>query len=231
MNTYIAWLRATFQDHNEQQRLRDKWHATVQRNGVQAYASELLYLRSQIIPTKSDNEVKEHFRTGLTQDIQIYIAEHPEWEQLGLNDYIAAADRAEQIEEAKARARGHQSYSSNYSRPPSNDRGRAYAIAGAPRRGGRRPSSVTRRPRKGTAEWKQWCREKNACYSCGDTDHLGRDCPDTDNSKELRGRTASPYPPGRNPSRSRERSSSRTSSTSRNPSQKNVSFREGKDRV
>ena len=33
-------------------------------------------------------------------------------------------------------------------------------------------------PRKGTKEWKDWCKKNNACFACGSKDHGIRDCPD-----------------------------------------------------
>jgi Zinc knuckle len=165
MAQYTTWLRETFRDNNEQQVLRENWHATVQGDrSVLDYASDLLYMRAQIVPAKGDEEVKEHFRTGLSGPIQIHLAEHPEWDKLSLNEFIGSAGRAEMIEAAKERARSY----------GGRDRGRAYAILGAPRCGGRKPSPLTRRPRKGTTEWKDWCRNREACYNCGDTGHVSR---------------------------------------------------------
>ena len=73
------------------------------------------------------------------------LAEHPEWDDLPLDDFIGRADRQDQIEEAKDRV-----YYQSERR--SDSRGRAYVIAGAPRRGDRHPLSTTRRPRKGLEE-------------------------------------------------------------------------------
>jgi hypothetical protein len=223
---YIAWLRSTFKDHNEQQRLRQDWQATVQGNKtVHEYASDLVYLAAQIIPAKSQDEIKDHFRTGLNERLQLKLAEHPEWDDLGLDDLIGRADRQEQIEAAVSRFL----YPSDRQ---SESRGRTYTLTAAPRRGGRRPSSLTRRPQKGSQEWQDWCKNQSACYGCGDQGHTARDCPQSEGSasRMARGRGGSPYPRGRSPSRSplRERSTSRSSSFSRRPSQKGVSFSSGK---
>jgi hypothetical protein len=42
--------------------------------------------------------------------------------------------------------------------------------------GGRRPSSLTRRPRKGSEEWQTWCKARDACFECGDQGHIVCDC-------------------------------------------------------
>ena len=119
------------------------------------YASDLIYLAARIVPAKSEAEIKEHFRAGLSARLQMKLAEHPERDDLSLDDFIGRADRQDQIEEAKDRVR-YQVERRN------DDRGRAYAIAGAPRRGGRRPLSSTRRPRKGSEEWQTWCKARDA---------------------------------------------------------------------
>jgi hypothetical protein len=224
---YIEWLRRTFQDNNEQYHLRDNWQATIQGNRtVFEYASDLIYLAARIVPAKSEAEIKEHFRAGLSSRLQMKLAEHPEWDDLSLDDFIGRADRQDQIEEAKDRVRYH-------SEGRDSGRGRAYTIAEAPRRGGRRPSSVTRRPRKGSEEWQTWCKARDACFECGDPGHIVRDCPQTDGpaSGRLRERTSSPFP-----RRNRARSVSRPRNSSRPPSgngksTKSVSFEEGKGRA
>jgi hypothetical protein len=228
MPLYIAWLRRTFQDNNEQYHLRDEWQATIQSHRtVLEYASDLIYLAARIVPAKSQAEIKEHFRAGLSGRLQMKLAEHPEWDDLSLDDFIGRADRQDQIEEAKDRVR-YQSEKRDTSR------GRAYAIAGAPRRGGRRPSSVTRRPRKGSEEWQTWCRTREACFECGNPGHIVRDCPQTagNPAKKPQGRTSSPYPrKGRVDRAPTKRTWSRSPSAGRRPSQRNVSFDEEKDRT
>ena len=68
MPGYIAWLRRTFKDNNEQYHLRDGWQATMQgHRTVLDYASDLIYLAARIVPTKSQAEMKERFRTSLSQ--------------------------------------------------------------------------------------------------------------------------------------------------------------------
>jgi hypothetical protein len=155
------------------------------------------------------------------------LAEHPEWDDLGLDDFIARADRQDQIEEAKDRVRYQ-------TEKRETDRGRAYAITTAPRRGGRRPSSLTRRPRKGTQEWQTWCKTREACFECGDTGHSIRNCPNRTTSRGTvsSGRSPSPFPrkvrsgsfaPRRNPSRS--------PSKDRSSPKKTVTFEESKDKA
>jgi hypothetical protein len=166
---YTAWLRRTFRDPNEQSRLRDEWQECVQRNRpVMDYASDLIYLAARIEPQKSADEIREHFRTGLQSRIQLSMAEHPEWDNLGLSDYIARADRQDQIELAKEQVR---------KRMGTTSYGQSFAIAASPRRGGRVPGVLTRRPRKGTEDWRKYCRQNGACFNCGEKGHTSRDCP------------------------------------------------------
>ena len=232
MPLYVAWLRHTFRDNNEQYHLRDEWQATVQGNRtVLEYASDLIYLSARIVPTKSQAEIKEHFRAGLSSRLQMKLAEHPEWDDLSLDDFIGRADRQDQIEEAKDRVRYQ-------SERRDSSRGRVHAIAGAPRRGGRRPSLVTRRPRKGSEEWQTWCKSRDGCFECGNIGHIVRDCPQSTGAppKKTQGRSPSPFPrKGRADRAPRNRSVSRSSSlsrsSSRNSPQRSVSFQEGKDRT
>ena len=228
MSDYLAWLRRTFKDNNEQYHLRDEWQATVQgHRTVLEYASDLIYLAARIVPAKSQSEIKEHFRAGLSQRLQMKLAEHPEWDDLGLDDFIARADRQDQIEEAKDRVR----YKTE---KHETDRGRAYTITAAPRRGGRRPSSLTRRPRKGTQEWQTWCKTRDACFECGDAGHCIRNCPHrtTYHGTVSPGRSPSPFPrKGRSGSFTPRRSSSKSPSRDRNPSKKTVTFEEGKGKA
>jgi len=226
MPQYIEWLKRTFKDNNEQYHLRDDWQATIQGNRtVFEYASDLIYLAAKIVPAKSEAEIKEHFRAGLSSRLQMKLAEHPEWDDLSLDDFIGRADRQDQIEEAKERVR-YQTERRN------DDRGRAYAISGAPRRGGRRPSSSTRRPRKGSEEWQTWCKARDACFECGDQGHIVRDCPQASGtSRKLRERASSPFP-----RRNKARPIFRPRNSSRPPfgngkSSKSVSFEEGKGRA
>ncbi|KAF7514280.1 hypothetical protein GJ744_000050 [Endocarpon pusillum] len=77
---YIAWLRVTFKDHNEQQRLQQDWQATVQgTKTVLEYAADLVYLAAQITPTKSEDGIKEHFRTGFGEKLQMKLTEKPDF--------------------------------------------------------------------------------------------------------------------------------------------------------
>ena len=228
MSEYVAWLRQTFKDNNEQYHLRDEWQATVQgHRTVLEYASDLIYLAARIVPTKSQAEIKEHFRTGLSQRLQMKLAEHPEWDDLSLDDFIGRADRQDQIEEAKDRVRYQ-------SEKHETDRGRAYALTAAPRRGGRRPSSLTRRPRKGTQEWQTWCKTRDACFECGEMGHGVRDCPHQTkyHGKQPSGRSPSPFPrKGRSESFTPRRNSSKSPSKDRYLSKKTVTFEAGKDQA
>lgn len=222
---YVQWLHTTFKDNNEQHRLRDDWNACIQSGkSVMEYASEILYLRARITPFKSDAEVREHMRSGLDRPIQMKLLEHPDADNLSLDEFVARADRYEQIEAAKA-------FIQRGSDNRSSSRGQVYAIAGAPRRGGRRPSSLTRRPRKGTQEWQDWCKEHSACFGCGNMAHRSRDCPEKIGTARspTRGRPQSPYPRAR--SSSRGRSPSPGSVTGPPFSPKNVSFSQGKDQA
>jgi hypothetical protein len=165
---YIDWLQVTFKDVNEQSRLKDKWQECVQgQRSAMDYASDLIYLAARIQPQKTAEEIREHFRTGLQTRIQINMAEHPEWDNLSLNDYIARADRQDQIELAKEQVRKRMGTTSH---------SQSFAIAGSPRRGGRIPGVLTRRPRKGTEEWRTYCRQNEACFNCGEKGHNARDC-------------------------------------------------------
>lgn len=246
MPEYIEWLRNTFQDRNEQAKLRDEWDETVQgRNSVNEYANKLILLKSQLTDPISETEIKRHFLTGLNDRLKIKTIEHPEWQTLPFRDLIARVDRQEQIEIAKSAARrrmdGH--YDS-YPPPTSTSSSTAYAITTAPRRGARtlsrtrspRPTSRSRSrergtPRKGSPEWIQYCFDHELCLWCGKTDHRRSDCPTAPPSDPTRVRATrrdSPYPRGR--SRSRDgstnptRDRSRSSSKDRGQAQKNVAF-------
>lgn len=171
---YCEWLKRTFQDRNEQAKLRNEWHQLIQgTSSVQEYATTLLYLRSRMEPVKSDNEVKDHFFMGLDPRLQMKIIENTAInDSLPLKDFMDIADRYEQIIESQhVVVKGTRTH----------DSGRVYAMQGAPRRGGRTP--VTR-PRKGTREWVQHCNKKDACYVCGREGHRARDCTQTDTKEE-----------------------------------------------
>lgn len=171
LEAYIGWLKDTFKDNNEQSKLRDEWQGCVQGDRtVMTYAQDLVYLAARINPQKTDNEIKEHFRTGLSSSIQIGMAEHPEWDEVNLNQYIMFADRQQQVEEAKAEVRKRTG-------GRSGEQGRLLALTNAPRRGGRKFTKQPQRPRKGTPEWQDWCKKASACFGCGSTKHLFRDCP------------------------------------------------------
>ena len=91
---YLRWLRRTFQDANENQKLKDEWQQCLQGNlSVPEYVSDLLTLAARILPQKSEEEIKEHFRTGLNARVQLALAEHPEWDNMGLQDFIQRTDR------------------------------------------------------------------------------------------------------------------------------------------
>ena len=115
------------------------------------------------------------------------LAEHPEWDDLAIDELIARADRQEQIEAATSRFR-------NAVERRSESRDRVYTIVEAPRRGGRKPSSLTRRPHKGSQEWQDWCRSRNACYGCGEQGHAARDCPQAEAAESKPMKSQSQFP-------------------------------------
>ena len=164
---YLEWVRTTFHNANENQCLKDEWQQCLQGNrSVPDYVTDLLYLSARILPQKSEEEIKEHFRTGLRPQIQLALAEHPEWDNLGMNDFIQRADRLHQIEAAKDSVRR---------RTDTGDQGRFYAITDAPRRG-TTALQTSARPVKGSDGWKPWCMQNNACFNCGKLGHGARSC-------------------------------------------------------
>lgn len=180
---YVSWLRATFRDNNENAKLKEDWRRCIMgRRSVMEYATDLLYLAARIEPRKLDSEVKEHFRSGLSARLQIRLAEHPEWEELGLNDYIGRTDTLSQIEIAKDRVRlelgpGIKDELYGISElVTTSDKGNELYLINNPRRGpgpfGVNPASL----RKGTQEWQNWCRTNRACFNCGKPGHTTRDC-------------------------------------------------------
>ena len=153
------------------------------------YTQDLIYLTARIQPEKAASEIKEHFRTGLDDAIQIGMAEHPEWDDLALFEYIKCADRQQQVETAKAHVR---------KRVGQRGTGRILALSGTPRRGDARKlahftmAHTTAMPSKGTKEWRDWCRRNAACFGCGSIDHQFRSCtksaPTTRKGPPYRGR-------------------------------------------
>src|SRR5882757_602003 len=237
---YCEWLQATFRDPNEQLRLRDEWQATIQDGmDVNEYVANLIYIGSRIQPPKSQDDIKEQFRTGLDANLRMKMLENPDIERATLEQYVALAGRYQQIEYAKQMERNVSRVSnSSYS----------YAIFGNPRRGIRRESfSRPRRPAKNTDEWREWCKRNDACFDCGSTEHQVRNHPrssDKGRSPSLGGGSRTAYPRGRAPTPARgrpgsrspssRRSFSRDRSQSRNRSRDNtqrVAFTAGKDRV
>lgn len=179
---YVQWLRATFRDNNENIKLREEWRQCIQdRRSVMEYATDLLYLAARIEPHKMDQEVKEHFRTGLDGRLQISIAEHPEWEQLTLNEYIGRVDNQAQIEAAKDRVRRevgpyHQGHLAAVTVTEPVEQ---LFAARDPRRGPGPTGRTTRNPgsiRKGTAAWQDYCYKNKACYNCAGLGHGTREC-------------------------------------------------------
>ena len=180
---YITWLRATFKDVNENQKLKDEWQQCLQGNrSVHDYSTELVHLRARITPLKSDEEVKEHLRTGLRGALQLALAEHPNWDSLPLPEFIGRADRLDQIEAAKESVRR---------RTGGTTYGQSYALTGPPAR--RRGAVITSagpsvKPSKGTEEWKKHCISNNLCFNCGKAGHGARNCSQTrDTSSHRRG--------------------------------------------
>lgn len=154
------------------------------------YAQDLVYLAARIEPAKAASEIKEHFRTGLDAAIQIGMAEHPEWDDYELFDYIKCADRQQQVETAKAQVRKRMGLRAT---------GRIMSLLGgtslasAPRRENtRKVSYPSVMPKKSTPEWREWCKNHRACFGCGSTDRVLRKCPGASvpkrNSPSLRGR-------------------------------------------
>ena len=168
---YIAWLRATFRDANENQKLKDEWQQCLQgQRSVLDYATELVHLKARISPQKTDEEVKEHFRTGLRGRLQMALAEHPEWDSLELNEFIGRADRLDQIEIAKESVRrrtGAPTYGQSYALTPHTPRRRGFFP--------NHPESIAK-PSKDSAEWKQHCVTNNLCFNCGKAGHGARNC-------------------------------------------------------
>jgi hypothetical protein len=155
------------------------------------------------------------------------LAKHLKWDDLALNDFIGRADRQDQIEEAKDRVRYQ-------SERRSDSRGRVFAIAGAPRREERRPSSATRRPRKGSEEWQIWCKAREACFKYGNPGYIVRDCPQTTGTSVTKPqlRSSSLYSRKSKVNRfPRNRTFLRSPSADRKPAQRKVSFEEVKNRV
>jgi hypothetical protein len=69
MSEYIAWLRRTFKDNNEQYHLRDEWQATVQgHRTVLEYASDLIYLAARIVPPSPSRKSKSTFVQAFPND-------------------------------------------------------------------------------------------------------------------------------------------------------------------
>jgi len=224
---YCQWIRNLCVNPDERNRLNMEWHALVQGSKLVAdYAADILHLGHRITPQKSDNEVREHFRMGLDLEIELELSKDLANDDLPLMQLINKANR---IETALRRR--------DYLRRNTGRRDRSHepavnALVAAPRRGAQFLSS-SKVPRKGTQEWQDHCRSRNACFNCGRTGHRSRECSepsDRDRGRPSeRRRSPSPWPRGRSESRDRSRSRSQSRASTRSPSRKAVSFaKEGK---
>lgn len=165
---YVKWLRTTFRDNNEKMHLREEWRGCVQgRKKVQSYAADLLYIAERMNPPKSKEEIREHFRTGLNAEIQARLIENPECENYALEEFIAQADRAESVLDAKDHF---------WKQTSTKAHGQAFAIRDVDPRRGPVGSQASVAPRKDDPTWKSWCVEHHACFTCGKPGHGARDC-------------------------------------------------------
>jgi hypothetical protein len=189
---YIAWLRETFKDSNENIKLKEEWRCCTQGSRtVMDYATDLIYLAQRIVPRKLDAEIKDHFRTGLSPRIQLRLAEHPEYENNNLSDYIGRADTLYQIELAKDHVRQQAGGSQHmlYGIKPTEDHAESEDLEDVydretetfytlrdPRRGTDVLGMSSGNLRKGTPQWSDWCKANEACFNCAKKGHRTRDC-------------------------------------------------------
>lgn len=178
LERFFAVLLHACADINHQERVRMEYQSIVQTRDVRRYVYEVLDLRAQLNPQPPEFEVREKIKSGLKDhvlDELVKILDVP----TDLGSFIDLVERIDRNLYERGRIRHQQS--NRYSRMAMTTRGRQ----ALPRFETMRSASITpsastpsrAKPTKGTPAWSTWCQENRACYNCGNTDHMSRNCP------------------------------------------------------
>lgn len=167
--SFEQWILSRFDEPHARERLCDDFLSIRQRGDVQTYCADFMIAYQLSGMTIDDDGLRQHLIQHLKPAIR------QEWKRLQTKPTTWDGMLSELLRLEDVVASSPNSRSSRYdvsSTPLTTSNGGDAMDLDTINAIAQRPNP----PRKGTAAWKAWCRNHNACFTCGSTRHLARDC-------------------------------------------------------